>query len=127
MRIVDAGHHYLINGFDGGKPQDIIFMKREGDNFPFNDGSNGGTNCQEVIRVLIDRTRYLNNQKPCAETEAALHALEAALMFYEMRAARLHGRSLNLRSPSDLVWMPPCKDCGHIGCNNVEHNSPQQV
>lgn len=125
MHIYDAGHHYGLTGYDGGSYQEIVFMKREGDNFPFNTSSNGGTNCQEVLRVLIDRTRYLYNQKPCAETEAALHALEAALMFYEMRAARLHGRSLDLRSPADLVWMTTCKKCGHIGCENAEHRSAE--
>jgi hypothetical protein len=125
MKILDAGHIYRLNGYDGGEEQELQFMKREGDNFPFNAHTFGGTNCQEVIRVLIDRTRYLYNQKPCAETEAALHSLESALMFYEMRAARLHGRSLDLRAPADLVWMATCKKCGHIGCNNVEHTNPE--
>lgn len=116
MKIIDAGHEYLIDSLDGGEPQGIRFVKREGSNFPFNRGSNPGTNVQEVLRVLIDRTRYLLLQKPCAETECALHNLESALLHYEARAARRHGRSLDLYSVHELVCGTTCQTCGHVGC-----------
>lgn len=117
MKILDAGHSYLIDCIDGDEPQRLVFVKREGDNFPFNSENHHGTNCQEVLRVLIDRTRYLLLQKPCMETEMALHNLESALSWYEVRAARRHGRHLDLYSAHGLVCGTPCKTCGHIGCN----------
>ena len=116
MKIIEAGHSYLVDSLDGGNQQPLVFVKREGDNFPFNHGTHPGTNVQEVLRVLIDRTRYLLSQKPCAETECALHNLESALLHYEVRAARRHGRQLDLYSVQQLMCGTTCKICGHIGC-----------
>lgn len=116
MKILDAGHKYVVDGLDGGSPQIIIFVKRDGDNFPFNFGHYSGTNCQEVLRVLIDRTEYLLKQKPCAETEAALGCLKTALLLYELRAARRHEHFLDLYSVDELMYGLPCKECGHIKC-----------
>lgn len=117
MKILDAGHGYLLDSLDDGQRQELHFVKREGDNFPWNFGKYGGTNCQEVLRALIDRTEYLLKQKACTETEAALGCLKTALFLYEIRAARLHGRSLDLYSTDELRNTPTCKKCGHIGCN----------
>ena len=50
------------------------------------------------------------------ETQAALGCLEAALAFYELRAARRHNRQLELRSLDDLSFSETCKNCKHIGC-----------
>lgn len=116
MRILDAGHIYLLDSLDGGTEQQLTFVKREGDNFPFNQGSHSGTNCQEVLRALIDRTRYLLSQKPCMETEQALHNLESALAWFEVRAARRHNRHLDLYSAQQLVCAETCRICRHVGC-----------
>ena len=116
MLIIDAGHEYQLDSIDGGPPQSLRFVKRCGKGFPFNSGQHSGTNVQEVLRALIDRTEYLNNQKPCAETEAAAGCLRAALALYEMRAARRHGRHLDLHSTQELMCGETCSRCGHIGC-----------
>lgn len=119
MKIIDAGHCYDLERLDvedGPRYSRLTFVKREGDNFPFNDGHYTGTNCQEVLRALIDRTKYLNNQKPCMETEAALGCLEAALALYEVRAARRHGRHIDMTTTSQLVSANTCNKCKHIGC-----------
>ncbi len=116
MQILDAGHRYLLNSLDGGHPIDLTFVKRSGPKFPFNANSNPGTNVQEVLRALIDRTAYLNRQNACAETEAAEGCLRAALALYEMRAARRHGRHLDLMTTDQLCSLPVCAKCGHIGC-----------
>ena len=117
MKITDAGHCYIVEALDGGEPQRIRFMKREGDNFPFNEGSYGGTNCQEILRVLIDRSEYLYKQKPCAETEMIIANLRSALLLFELRAARYHNRHLGLVSTDELM-SGTCKQCGHIGCDH---------
>lgn len=116
MKILDAGHKYMIDSLDNGCKQIIQFVKREGPNFPFNAHSYGGTNCQEVLRVLIDRSEYLNKQKPCAETEAIIGCLQSALLLFELRAARRHGRYLELMRLSLLSSEIVCDKCKHIGC-----------
>lgn len=118
MKIIDAGHKYQVDSLDGGEPQTIQFVKRIGDGFPFNGGDPvSGTNCQEVLRVLIDRTEYLGKQIPCAETEAALALMRTALLLFESRAARRHGRTLSLRDLHEAVRLQPCQKCGHIQCD----------
>lgn len=122
MKILDAGHKYLLDSLDGGTPQLLTFVKREGENFPFNVGAYSGTNAQEVIRALIDRTKFLLSQKPCAETQCAFHSLESALLFYELRAARRHGRQLDLYDVQQLVHETPCPKCGHIRCGGHDES-----
>lgn len=114
---------YLDAEAQSPKGQDIRFVMREGVSFPFNKGAHEGTTVQEVLRVLIDRTKYLLAQIPCMETEAALGALEAALALYEIRAARRHERILDLMTVQELSCLPVCPNCGHIKC--VIHPQPQ--
>lgn len=127
MKILDPGHTYLLDSIDGGAPQTLVFVKREGDKFPFNYGCHPGTNVQEVLRALIDRTQFLNSQQPCAETEAAIGNLRTTLLLFELRAARCHGRHLNLFSTANLMHETPCQTCGHIRCegHNVSQPQPQ--
>lgn len=115
MRIIDAGHEYELAAFDGGATQVLTFMKREGPGYPFNSGSHGGTNCQEVLRSLIDRTKYLEAQIPCPENEIILAGLRSALLAFEIRAARRHGRTLDTNGCIENA--PSCSQCGHIGCD----------
>ncbi len=116
MKIIDAGHQYELDCLDGPDKQLLTFVKRMGDKFPFNTSAYSGTNCQEVLRVLIDRTEYLQKQKPCAETESIIGLLRSALLLFELRAARQHNKTLSLFSTNELISEKPCKECGHIKC-----------
>jgi len=116
MEILDAGHHYQLDSLDGDNKQNLQFVKQMGDNFPFNSSEYSGTNCQEVLRALIDRTEYLQKQKSCAETESIIGLLRAALLLFELRAAREHNQHLALYSTQVLMSDKPCKECGHIRC-----------
>lgn len=117
MKILDAGHKYELDCIDGPVTQTLQFVKRVGSNFPFNHGDEiCGTNCQEVLRALIDRVDYLQRQKPCAESEAISGLLKTALMLFETRAARNHGHTLALTDLMQCVRDQPCVTCGHIGC-----------
>lgn len=120
MKILDAGHKYEIDSLDGKIIQSIQFVKREGEKFPFNCCSYPGTNCQEVLRVLIDRTEYLQNQQPCAETEAIIASLRNALLLFEIRAAREHGHTLKMQSTQELMCGKVCKTCGHLKCDCLD-------
>jgi hypothetical protein len=57
-----------------------------------------GINTQELIRVLIDRTEYLNALGPCEESENAIYWLTMALYEYEARAWRRKQQKLNKRA-----------------------------
>lgn len=116
MKVIDPGHCYDLTVFDGAGEQVLRFMKREGPGFPFNVGHYPGTNCQEVIRALIERVKYLDRQIACAENAMILSGLRTALIAFETRAARRHRRELPAL-PVEVEDMPTCKTCGHIGCD----------
>jgi hypothetical protein len=121
MRIIDPGHLYELDHLDGDKKELLRFVKREGPGYPGNVGHYEGTNMQEVTRSLIDRCFYTYNQVPCTETMAALQSYRNGLLFLELRAARRHGRLLDLRGQVALELLPVCKKCGHIGCGGACH------
>ncbi len=120
MRIIDPGHSYLLDNLDNevATLQPLIFVKREGPGFPGNVGHHGGTNCQEVLRALIDRLTYLHGQIPDDRTIDAALLLRKAVHLLEQRAAERHGR--NSPSETESVYGITCSKCGHVGCNG-EH------
>lgn len=123
MEVIDPGHFYSLKSFDSltSDPAEyLIFVKREGENYPGNEGAHRGTTSQEVLRALIERSEYVNNQKPCAETEAAIGLLKAALLLFELRAARYHERFLDLPL-EEVINGTTCSKCGHSGCQGNCH------
>lgn len=117
MEVRDSGHFYGLDVFDGDDVESIRFMKRTGTTYPGNETSYAGTNCQEVIRVLIDRIKYVQNQIYCPQNTTILQHLRMSLLLFEQRAAERRGRSLpsNL-SIHSIETIPTCKMCGHIFC-----------
>lgn len=116
MRVVDPGHVYELDTLDGDGSSIVLrFVKRVGEHYPGNGSAYSGTTSQEVLRALIERTEYVNNQIPCFETEAAAGLLKAALALFESRAARVHGRILDA-TLDYLIYGQTCPKCGHIGC-----------
>jgi hypothetical protein len=117
MKEIDPGHKYLVDSYDGGKPIEIKFMKRVGEGYPGNIGRpHGGTNCQEVLRVLICRTRYLNGQIPSKHNDAVIRKLQECLWLFEDRAATRHGIDQFDWRPDDIESAPHCLVCGHVIC-----------
>lgn len=129
MRVIDPGHTYELSTYDCpglGRPQTLKFVKRNDppEKYPGNTSAYPGTIMQEVFKALIDRLQYVNNQIPCAETEAILGLMQTSLFLLEERANRLHDRSLNLGSLDELVALPTCKECGHVQCaEEIDHPS----
>lgn len=93
MKVVDSGHVYKLDQLGGGT-QTIVFAKRSGGAIKY-DKEWPGLQTQEVLRVLIDRTKYLYNVLPCAETANALYHLRCALYEYEVRAFRRKQEKVN--------------------------------
>ena len=83
MEVKVAGHVYELADKDGNEParQTIVFSNREP-----NDRPRQGTTTQEILRVLIDRTRYCNNCLPHPNNERIIHHLRMALVLHEARA-----------------------------------------
>ncbi len=123
MKYITPGHSYVLEVYDV-VPKDpapfrqyLFFMKRIGERYPGNEGSpHPGTNCQEVLRALIDRLLYLNNQIPCAETEICIGHARHMILMLEMRAKRVKGKHLPVPLEHEIEKYPTCKVCGHILC-----------
>lgn len=128
MRVIDPGHKYLVDCYDhtpeGHMGQAVTFMKREGAEYPGNVGAYPGTNCQELLRVLIDRVKYLNNQQPCLSNKYILSDLREALRAFEDRAAIRHDIwnevGIRISTADSIETLPTCTTCGHIYCKHRE-------
>lgn len=125
MIVIDPGHVYKLNSLDGpmssgGKLDILQFVKREGKGYPGNIGHYPGTTTQEVLRVLIDRIKYVDNQIPDSRNRNVLINLREAIYHLELRAAARHGREL-IRIDRPIEEMPVCSKCGHIGCDGSCH------
>ena len=121
MRVVDPGHKYELAVFDTEEVEatlSLVFVKRNDppDKYPGNEDSYPGTIIQEVLGALIERLEYVNKQFPCAETESVLHMQKTSLLLLEIRANRLHGRTLDLQTEDDIVHLQACRGCGHAQC-----------
>lgn len=124
MRVIDPGHYYRLNTLDGDDERVFLrFVKRNNppDKFPGNTDAYPGTTTQEVIRALIDRTKYVQNQVQFPENEVVLQNLRIALFNLEARAAKTHGRFLRNVTLSDIENYPTCPVCGHLEPETHNH------
>ena len=91
MKVLVEGHTYelerhgvKLDGYPVERLQFINKVKQE-------DGSlvtvADGTTNEEVLRVLIDRMKYLNGRMSCRENSIVITKLEESLMWLEKRTA----------------------------------------
>lgn len=124
IKVLDPGHEYLLLGVGVAPSQKITFVKNLGPKYPGNSGPpHGGIQTQDLLRVCIDRTIYLNDQGSCFETEMALAALRQALAWYEVRAARCMGEHVKADCIEQVERLPTCSVCGHIACRRGVHEN----
>lgn len=76
---------------------------------------------QEVLRALIDRARYVNNQIYSDRTDNAIRLMEAAVWELEARAAERHGRLADFSISQAVRAEGKCGKCGHVGCKDDCH------
>lgn len=113
MRIIDKGHTYALRVLDGVEEVVLTFVKHVGKKFPGNDGEPyPGTTNQEVLRALIDRTKYVNNQMYDARNQLAIDYMRKTLFLFEQRAASMHGCNL-ISVPRDIENCRVTKN-GHL-------------
>jgi hypothetical protein len=88
MKVLEKGHVYqpMNRGREGFAPsekiaaQTITFINKEPGN------EHDGTTTQEVLRILIDRTRHCANCMPHPNNERIVYHLRMALVLHEARA-----------------------------------------
>lgn len=83
MKVLETGHIYQpVNRQEDEacKDQTLRFINKQ----PGQD--HGGTTTQEVIRILIDRTRHCANCMPHPNNERIVYHLRMALVLHEARA-----------------------------------------
>lgn len=85
MKIVEPGHIYDLDWLDGQPAADdtsnrLIFVNRE-------EGTeHAGTQTQEVLRALIDRTQHCDDCLRWEGNDLIIHHLRMALVLHESRA-----------------------------------------
>jgi hypothetical protein len=123
VRILDPGHIYMLDMLDiesdaRHSTEMLMFVKREGPRYPGNRSHFPGTNCQEVLRALIDRVKFLDGQVPDPRNQPILRHLREALWLFESRAAQRYGRAFPPLDDFDPIEEEPaCSGCAHIRCS----------
>lgn len=98
MKVIDPGHVYDMWQLGSDEEQRLTFIKRSGGAIQY-PKEWPGVQVQEVLRVLIDRSQYLDDIIPCVETEDAIWHLQMALFSFEARAYRRKIEGLNRQQP----------------------------
>ena len=83
MKILEKGHVYELDFIDGkaaSEENHLVFVNRESGK------EHAGTQTQEVLRALIDRTYHCDNCLPSEFNERIIHHLRMALVYHEARA-----------------------------------------
>lgn len=86
MKVIETGHIYEAatrtpeGFFDEPAAQKITFVNKQ------NGQEHSGTTTQEIIRVLLDRTRHCANCMPHPVNERIIYHLRMALVLHEARA-----------------------------------------
>lgn len=85
MKVLDNGHKYEVVNFnkegEALGSQQISFVK---DRCINGDGYEG-TNCQELLRVLINRVQFLESQLHSDVNETIIKHLRASIVLFEQR------------------------------------------
>lgn len=91
MKILKEGHkyelaHFESYGLEGCPVQTLQFIEKVPDGKTLVTINDGTTN-EEVLKVLINRLRYLNTKFPCRENSIVITKLEESLMWLQHRTA----------------------------------------
>lgn len=90
MKVLTPGHLYALENFENtGSHQRLQFIEKRHDDSasPVLVTVNDGTTNEEVLKMLIDRMKFLNLTVPSRENALAITKLEEALMWLEKRTA----------------------------------------
>lgn len=80
MRCIEDGHIYTLEDVGNDVGQKLTFMKKENGHVVHD-----GTTNEEVLRMLIERIKYLDQKLQCRENFVAITKLREALWWLEER------------------------------------------
>lgn len=121
MKVIEPGHIYEAQNVDGTGVQLIVFVRRRDDEAVILPAAERrqGMLTQELLRIAIDRTLYLNAEGPCAENVEIVDCLRRALSLYESRAARRTIEKAPMIERTDV-----CEVCQHVLCSHRGYGKP---
>lgn len=94
MKVLTPGHLYELDNSEGHDIKEHIqFIQKEEVNGELKTICNGTTN-EEVLRVLIDRLKFLNGLMPSHYNESAISGLMAVLKVLEQRTEERKARGV---------------------------------
>lgn len=119
MLVLDPGHLYIPQILDSEgldyTPDPIQFVKRMGERYPGNMSTQPGTITQELIRICIDRTKYVDNQIKHPLNQYALESMRDAIYYFEQRASEVHKRPFFLGwTDRQIIETFPTGKNGHL-------------
>ena len=79
MNCIKPGHKYKLDRLDGTGFEELNFVDRG------HGSDSSGTNNQDVIRVLIDRVKFLEKEKHWHGNSEIIMHLKKALVLHECR------------------------------------------
>ncbi len=82
MHVTDRGHLYKLQ--NNKSKEHEVSLKFYKDAKINGDGYNGTTN-QEVLRALIDRIKFLDEQEPHPNNKEIIYCLRKAIILHEQR------------------------------------------
>ena len=115
MQEIEPGHKYSLNSLDGNTPNILVFVQRVGEKYPGNSNAHPGTTSQEVLRALLKRISYVDEQQPCWQNKFIW--LFLSLSFYLLEQRHYHKHSLGIPRFENLHLLATCPKCGHTRCN----------
>lgn len=88
MKVNIKGHNYTLESFEKTKTQTLQFIQKEKEeNSDELVTINDGTTNEEVLEMLINRMKYLQDKFPCRENAIVITKLEESLMWLEKRTS----------------------------------------
>src|SRR5690554_5861698 len=86
MRVLVPGHYYELEHFeDDGHVETIAFIRKEKNERGELVTIENGTTNEEVLLMLIDRMKFLQEKMPCRENALVITKLQEALHWLEHR------------------------------------------
>lgn len=84
MKVLNDGHTYELDSFEGSEPQVLQFIHKQKQGDELVTLKDGTTN-EEVLAVLINRLNYLQGLASCRQNAIALTKLQEALFWLNDR------------------------------------------
>jgi len=96
MKVLEEGHIYELNYLDGKGKGKLTFVNRE-------EGTkHEGTQTQEVLRALIDRTQHCDRCLRWKGNDKIIKHLRQALLLHEARALERKADKGLFTAPEDV-------------------------